>query len=241
MRVLGLLCSLALLGLAASGCGDGDGDARADEPLTVYAASSLREAFPQIDADARYSFGSSGTLQAQVERGAPADVFASASPEQARELHAAGHCGAPVTFATNTLVLVVPRDATRIDALDDLRSGGLRIAIGAQGVPAGDYAHALLERLGATDVLRVNRVSEERDVASVVSKVALGSADAGFVYATDARATAERTRTVRLPEQEPAHYAICAVDDTPAARSFIAAVRAPAGQATLRRHGFGTP
>ncbi len=244
-----LAIALAALALAAAvaGCGDdtstgASASSEGGAPLTVYAASSLRDAFPAIEPDARYSFASSGTLKTQIERGAPADLFASASPEQARALARDGHCSPPVAFATNTLVLVVPRDdRSTVRSLDDLRAGGHRIAIGGTGVPVGDYTRTLLEQLGLSSVLRDNTVSEERDVASVTGKVALGSADAGFVYRTDARATADRTRVVPLPRQEPARYEICAVRDTPAARAFIDRVRSAAGQAALRRAGFGTP
>src|SRR6478752_10147534 len=78
------------------------------QALNVYAASSLRDAFPAISGSPDYNFGGSNTLQAQIERGAPADVFASASPDEARALFKEGLCSRPVTFATNKLVLIVP-------------------------------------------------------------------------------------------------------------------------------------
>ncbi|MBX5440015.1 MAG: molybdate ABC transporter substrate-binding protein [Solirubrobacteraceae bacterium] len=238
------LAAAAVLAAAAPGCGGEDparGDASgAGAPLTVLAAASLREALPAIDPAPRYGFGSSGTLATQIRRGAPADVFLSASPDPPAALHAEGRCSAPVAFATNRLVLVVPRDG-RVRGLDDLRAGGLRVAIGGPGVPAGDYARALLRQIGAEDVLAANRVSRERDVAGVAAKVAYGSADAGFAYATDARAAGDRVRTVPLPREQPARYALCVVRDGPAARAFVDAVRSPEGRAVLRAHGFGLP
>ncbi|HWV88055.1 MAG TPA: molybdate ABC transporter substrate-binding protein [Capillimicrobium sp.] len=238
------LAALAAAAAAAPGCGAEDeasGEtAGGGDRLTVYAASSLREALPALDPGPRYSFGSSGTLETQIDRGAPADVFLSAGADQPAALHEAGRCGEPVAFATNRLVLAVPQDG-RVEGLDDLRAGGLRVAIGAEGVPAGDYARGLLERLGAQDVLTANRVSDERDVASVAAKVAFGSADAGFVYATDARAAGDRIRTVALPRDVPARYALCVVRDGPAARAFVEAVLSEAGRAALREHGFGPP
>jgi molybdate transport system substrate-binding protein len=243
MRAL-LVIALAALTAVAPGCGGedqaGGETAGGSERLTVYAASSLREALPALDPAPRYSFASSGTLKTQIRRGAPADVFLSAATDQPAALHEAGRCGEPIAFATNRLVLAVPLDG-RVDGLDDLRAGGLRVAIGADGVPAGDYARALLDRLGAGDVLTANRVSEESSVAGVAAKVAFGSADAGFVYATDARAAGERVRTVPLPRDEPARYALCVVRDGPAARAFVAAVTSAAGRAVLREHGFGVP
>ena len=238
-----LLIALAALAAAAPGCGGEDragADTGGGERLTVYAASSLREVLPALDPGPRYSFASSGTLETQIRRGAPADVFLSAATDQPAALHDAGRCGEPVAFATNRLVLAVPRDG-RVDGLDDLRAGGLRVAIGAEGVPAGDYARELLARLGAQDVLSANRVSEEPSVAGVAAKVAFGSADAGFVYATDARAAGDRVRAVPLPRDVPARYALCVVRDGPAARAFVAAVTSEAGRAVLREHGFGVP
>ncbi|MEZ5123128.1 MAG: substrate-binding domain-containing protein [Solirubrobacterales bacterium] len=80
------------------------------QALTVYAAASLRDAFPEIKRDATYNFAGSNTLQTQIERGAPADVFASASPQEAQALFREGRCTRPVTFATNTLVLLIPKN-----------------------------------------------------------------------------------------------------------------------------------
>ena len=76
----------------------------------VYAAASLRDAFPELDGAPKYNFAGSNKLQTQIERGAPADVFASASPNEAQALFRAGRCSRPVTFATNIVVMLVPRD-----------------------------------------------------------------------------------------------------------------------------------
>src|SRR5688500_15938775 len=96
-----------VLAVAASLCAALCAPAAADA-LTVYAAASLREAFPAIDGRPTYSFAGSTQLQLQIERGAPADVFASASPDEAQALFRAGRCARPQTFAANRLVLVVP-------------------------------------------------------------------------------------------------------------------------------------
>jgi molybdate transport system substrate-binding protein len=215
---------------------------------TVYAASSLRNAFPAIDGSPEYSFGGSNTLQLQIERGAPADVFASAEPAEAKNLFRAGRCTRPVTFATNIVVLLVPEaNPGRISSVSSLRGGGKLLAIGSAGVPIGDYTRLLLRRLRLSSILSSNTVSQEKDVASITAKVALGSADAGFVYHTDALASAGRTREIRLPAwaQPAVRYQLCAVRrdgaDTRAAQAFIAQVRSSAGRATLSRFGFGLP
>src|SRR3712207_3639972 len=149
--------------------------------LNVYAAASLREAFPALDRGPSYNFAGSNQLQLQIERGAPADVFASASPEEAQALFRQGRCTRPVTFATNALVLITPRgNPGRIDSVYDLRRGGLRLAVGTPGVPVGGYTRSVLRRLRLSSVLQRNTVSSEPNVASITSKVALGSADAGF-------------------------------------------------------------
>jgi molybdate transport system substrate-binding protein len=212
---------------------------------TVYAAASLRTVLPQLDGAPRYSFAGSDTLQTQVERGAPADVFAAASAKQPQALFAAGRCERPVTFATNRLVLVTPASGTA--SLAALRAGGLRLAVGTAGVPVGDYTRKLLAALGEEAVLTRNTVSQEKDVASVLAKVALGSADAGFVYHTDALTARARVREIALParSQPPVTYQLCVVRrdgaDAGGARRFIAHVTGAAGRRALAAAGFGLP
>ncbi|UGS33804.1 molybdate ABC transporter substrate-binding protein [Capillimicrobium parvum] len=242
---------LAAVALAAAGCGsDSQGGDRGGPgaSATVYAASSLRDVLPEIDPAARFSFGGSDTLQLQIERGAPADAFASAAPTQAEALFAEGRCERPVAFATNRLVLIVPREGRgAVTSLGDLGRGGHRLAVGAAGVPVGDYTRRLLAALGRDDVLRDNAVSQEKDVAGIVAKVALGSADAGFVYRTDGLASRGRTRTIALPEgaQPPVRYLACAVRRdgarSAAAQAFLVRLRSDAGRAALRRAGFVLP
>ena len=216
--------------------------------LNVYAASSLREVFRRIDGGPAYNFAASNTLQLQIENGAPADVFASASPQEARALFRKGACGRPLTFATNRLVLIVPKDdPAAIRSVYALRRGGLKLAVAGSGVPIGAYTRALLRRLGLSKVLQTNTVSNESSVANVVSKVALGSADAGFAYATDGRIAGDRVTAIRLPRyaQPPVRYQICAVrrDDADAsgAATFISRVRSDKGRALLQAAGFGLP
>jgi molybdate transport system substrate-binding protein len=153
-----------------------------------------------------------------------------------------------VTFATNILVLLVPKDNPgRLRSVYSLRGGGKRLAIGTAGVPIGNYTRLLLRRLGLSSVLTSNTVSQEKDVASVSAKVALGSADAGFVYHTDALATRGRTREIRVPKwaQPAVRYQLCAVKrdgaDTSGAEAFIREVTGSAGRRALADHGFGLP
>lgn len=215
--------------------------------LNVYAAASLREAFPQIG-DATFNFAGSNQLQRQIESGAPADVFASASPQEAQALYNAGRCSRPVTFATNVVVLLVPSgNPGNVKSVYSLRAGGRRLAIGTAGVPIGDYTRKLLRRMRLSSILSSNTLSVEPNVSSIVSKVALASADAGFAYVTDGRIAADRTRTIKLPRwaQPPVRYQICAVRrsgaSSEAARGFIDRVRGSKGRRVLRAAGFGLP
>jgi molybdate transport system substrate-binding protein len=235
--LIALLATVAVLAVPAGA-----------QALTVYAAASLRDAFPKIDGAATYSFLGSNQLQAQIERGAPADVFASASPNEARALFRAGLCTRPVTFATNVLVLVTPRgNPGHVRSVYSLRTGSRRLSVGTAGVPIGAYTRQVLARLRLTSILRTNRVSLDPNVAAITSKVALGSADAGFVYATDAKSVDDRTDTVSLPKwaQPPVRYGMCVVRragvDTAAANAFIAKVRSTDGRRILRSYGFGLP
>ncbi|MBA3746869.1 MAG: molybdate ABC transporter substrate-binding protein [Solirubrobacterales bacterium] len=233
-----LLIALAL-GLAAPA---------AASALNIYAAASVREVLPQVDSGPTYNFGASNTLQLQIERGAPADVFLSAAPQEAQALFRGGRCDRPVTFATNKLVLIVPKaNPAAIKSVYTLRKGGLRLAVGNMGVPIGGYTRALLRRLGLSRVLASNTVSQESSVAGIVSKVALGSADAGFAYATDGKIASDRVTTIRLPRdaQPPVRYLMCAVKrsgaHTSGAAAFIAKVRSDRGRGLLRAAGFGLP
>jgi molybdate transport system substrate-binding protein len=221
-------------------CGGDDGS------LTVFAAASLREVLPRIDAHARYSFAGSDELAIQIREGAPADVYAAASPRDPDELAGEGLVERPVVFATNRLVLVVPGDnAAGIGAVADLGEEGVRLVIAAPGVPAGDYTRQVLETLGREDVL-ARVVSEEADVKGVVSKVALGEADAGFVYATDVAPIEDDVDVIELPEeaQPEVEYSVAVVrgsDREREARAFVERLLGEAGREVLREAGFGTP
>ena len=235
--LIALLAVLAVLAVPAGA-----------QALTVYAAASLRDAFPKIDGAPTYSFLGSNQLQAQIERGAPADVFASASPNEAGALFRAGLCTRPVTFATNVVVLITPRgNPSQVRSVYSLRTGSRRLSVGTAGVPIGAYTRQILARLRLTSILRTNRVSLDPNVAAITSKVALGSADAGFVYVTDAKAVDDRTDTVSLPKwsQPPVRYGMCVVRragvDTAAANAFIAKVRSTDGRRILKSYGFGLP
>ena len=218
------------------------------QALTVYAATSLTKVMPQIDRAATYAFGGSNTLELQIERGAPADLFLAAEPTEAQGLYRKGRCERPRTFATNALTLIVPQgDPARVGSVYGLRRGGLKLSIGNANVPIGDYTRKLLRRLGLSRVLQTNTVSEQSNVGQVLSQVAFGGADAGFVYVTDARPQRDRVDSLFVPKwaQPPVRYQGCVVRrdgaDRAGGRRLLRTLRSTRGRRALRRFGFGLP
>lgn len=248
-RLRGLAVAFALL--AASG------SAAAGE-LIVSAAASLTNAFAEIGSafeaahpgtKVRFNFAASGGLLQQIAQGAPVDVFASADAEtmdQAERRQLVGRASR-ADFAANTLVVVVPRDAAAAPkSLADLTAPGVhRIAIGVPAsVPVGRYAKDALEKARLWSVLEAKTIGAQ-SVRQALDYVARGEVDAGFVYATDAALMPDKVRLAFIvPIATPVRYPIAAVAASAhaaEAMEFIAFVRSPAGQATLRRHGFAPP
>jgi len=217
---------------------------RTTAQIRVLAAASLTNVFPKIDPTAKFSFAGSDALAAQIRLGAPADVFASANISLPNALYAQGLLEKPVVFTTNKLVIVVPEsNPAGIKTVFDLRRQGIKLLVGTSTVPIGVYTRTILRNLALTSVLS-NVVSQETDVRSILSKVALGEADAGFVYSTDAKTVADKVNVVTLPAwaQPPVRYGIAvlkATKDRADAVAFINKVLGKAGQAKLRAAGFG--
>ena len=249
-RIGGLLLTVTFL-LAVAACG-GEDEPQAEmseEPerlLTVYAAASLTEVFPTIDPTGRYNFAASDDLATQIREGAPADVYAAASSKYPQELYDEQLVEEPVTFASNRLVLIVPKDnPARIETLQDVTRLGTKLVVGAEGVPVGDYTREVLNELELANALD-NIVSNEDDVKGVVGKVSLGEADAGFVYSTDAAAAGDEVSVIELPKgsQPPIQYQIAVVarsKNKEAAQAFVQKVLASAGQEALEAAGFLLP
>jgi molybdate transport system substrate-binding protein len=214
--------------------------------LAIFAAASLTGAFPLIDRAPRYQFAGSDQLAFQITQGAPADVFAAASPKYPEQLWSQGRCSKPAVFATNTIVLIVPRaNPARIHSVYDLQRDGIKLVVGAVGVPIGDYTRKLLANLNLGSVLK-NVVSNEDDVKLVIAKVALGEADAGFVYRTDVKPVGNKVFRIGLPAaaQPTVQYELCIVHGTKHPRlasAFVREVLSARGRATLRSAGFGVP
>jgi len=212
--------------------------------LTVYAAASLTDAFPKLDPTQKYSFGGSNTLAAQITLGAPADVFASANTTLPAQLYAKGLCSKPVVFTRNRLVIVVPKaNPSNIHGIYDLTKKGIKLDIAGSGVPVGSYTLQILKNMNLTTAVLANVVSKETDVREVLAKVALGEADAGFVYSTDAKTVPGKVIALKVPAwaQPKVQYGACIVSRSQnkvAAQAFINKLVSKAGQTTLISYGF---
>ena len=235
------LFAIALV--AASSLASSAGARRQADPLTIYAAASLTEVFSSFDRAQRYNFAGSNALETQIRNGAPADVFASAAPLNTQRLFQARMVEKPVTFTSNRLVLIVPRsNPVGIHSVYDLKRKPVKLVIAGAAVPVGGYTRTVLRKMGLTSVLS-KVVSQESDVKAVTGKVALGQADAGFVYATDARPVRAQVSVIRIPAwaQPRIRYEIAVVSRSShkaAARAWVKKILSPRGQRALRNAGF---
>jgi molybdate transport system substrate-binding protein len=170
-------------------------------------------------------------------------VFASANTTIPDQLYAKGFVQKPIVFTRNRLVLVVPTsNPAGIHSVYDLKKPGIKLVIAAPAVPVGSYTLQVLKQMGLSSVLS-NVVSRESDVRSVLAKVALGEADAGFVYSTDARTVPGKVAVLKIPAwaQPKVTYELAVVSSSSnktAARQFIKEVLGKAGQKKLLAAGF---
>ncbi len=263
-----LLAPLAAgLVVACGGYDDEDPDVAASSlegDIVVFAASSLTDAFTEAGAafeaanprtNVTFNFAASSALATQINEGAPADVFASADNEQMAVVTEAGNAVAPGPFAANRPVVVVPAGSDRVRTFADLAHPGLKVVLAAPDVPIGRYSREILSKASAanggvsssfSDDVLANLQSNETNVRAVLTKVQLGEADAGIVYATDIRAAAEDVVAIEIPEQYNviAEYPIALVDESEqpdVAEAFIGFILSAEGQSIMRRFGFGAP
>nr|WP_067462579.1 molybdate ABC transporter substrate-binding protein [Actinomadura macra] len=249
----------ALLLMTVASCGDTDDSSSAASgtsgggTLTVFAAASLTETFTALGRSfetahpgvkVRFNFGGSSALAQQITQGAPADVFAAASPATMKTVTDAGDAaGPPQVFTRNRLVIAVPaNDPGRVGKIADLSRPGLKIVLCAEQVPCGAAAKKALGAAGVT----VKPASQEQDVKAVLTKVRLGEADAGLVYRTDAKAAGAQVKGIEFAESAKAinDYPIAQVAKAPRpalAKEFIALVLGGQGKDALARAGFESP
>jgi len=238
MRRALVLCVLLVGALATAA------SAATRAQITVFAAASLTDVFPKIDGAERYSFGGSNTLSAQIQQGAPADVFASANTTLPNQLYAKGLCSKPVAFTRNTLVIVVPAsNPASVHSVYDLTRGGVKLVVAGPGVPVGSYTLQVLKNMNLSAAVLKNVVSQETDVREVLAKVAMGEADAGFVYSTDARTVPGKVKVVKVPAwaQPKVQYGVCVVSSSgnkSSAQAFVNRLLTKQAQTKLLAAGF---
>ncbi|MEU1195853.1 molybdate ABC transporter substrate-binding protein [Streptomyces sp. NPDC005813] len=221
--------------------------------VTVFAAASLKESFTALGKEfekdhpgtkVTFSFGGSDTLAASITGGAPADVFAAASPKTmaiVTDEHDA--VGTPSTFVRNQLeIATLPGNPDKVASLKDLTKSGLKVVLCDKTVPCGAAAQKALDASG----LDLTPVSYEQDVKSALTKVELKEADAAVVYKTDVKAAGDKVEGVEFPESAKAinDYPITLLKDAPnaaAAKAFIELVQSAEGQKVLTAAGFLQP
>jgi molybdate transport system substrate-binding protein len=256
-----VLAAIALTAMLAA-CGDSSAEPPAASTpsgpgvtgnLTVLAAASLTESFNRIGKDfeaanpgvkVTLSYGGSSSLAQQITSGAPADVFASASPATMKTVTDAGDAsGDPTVFVRNQLVIAVPKGNPKgIKGLSGLTGAGLKVALCAEQVPCGAAAKKALDAAG----VKLTPVTEEQDVKAALSKVKLGEVDAALVYRTDAKAAVGDVEGIEFPESAGAinDYPIVALKNAPnpaAAAAFVAFVQTEPELKVLTDAGFQKP
>ncbi|MGW1270110.1 molybdate ABC transporter substrate-binding protein [Streptomyces sp. NPDC002491] len=221
--------------------------------VTVFAAASLKESFTALGkafeeahpgAKVTFNFGGSDTLAASITGGAPADVFASASPKTMKIVtDAGGASGTPATFVRNQLeIATLPGNPDKVASLKDLTKSGLKVVLCDKTVPCGAAAQKALD----ASELKLTPVSYEEDVKAALNKVVLKEADAAVVYKTDVKAAGDKVEGVDFPESAGAvnDYPITLLKDsenTDTAKAFIALVQSAEGQKVLTEAGFLKP
>ncbi|MFD0398172.1 molybdate ABC transporter substrate-binding protein [Kitasatospora sp. NPDC127121] len=240
-------------GSSASSAAGGGTVPKATGDITVFAAASLKETFTDLGkkfedanpgAKVKFNFGGSSSLATSINSGAPADVFAAASPATMKTVtDAGGASGDPKTFVKNTLTIAVPKgNPKHVAGLNDLTASGVKVALCAKEVPCGAAA---LTALKAANV-NLTPVTLEQDVKGALTKVELGEVDASLVYKTDVKADAGKIDSVDFPEADKAvnDYPIAALAKAPnkdGAAAFVAYIQSPEAKQVLTAAGFQAP
>lgn len=233
--------------------------AQSNQPvdLTVSAAASLQDALQAIqpiyenkntEVDITYNFGSSGSLQQQIEQGAPVDLFISAAAKQMNALEEKNLLlpGTRRDLLKNQMVLIVSKDNTTIQSFEDLGTDALtRIALGEpESVPAGKYAAEVLTSLGLIDAVTPKAVYG-KDVRQVLNYVATGNVDAGIVYSSDAKVSDDVKVVATASEysHSPVVYPIAVLKDSAnpeAAKKLEDFLFTAEAQTLFQEYGFMT-
>jgi len=251
-------CSSSTSSSPASGSSSSPAAAAGSSPaaqtgtITVFAASSLKDTFTQLGKQfeaahpgdtVKFSFGASSTLATQINSGAPADVFASASPKNMDQVVTPGNASNPQNFAKNVMeVAVPPSNPAKVTSVNDLAKSSVKTALCQPQVPCGVVAAEVFKNAKIT----VKPVTLQPDVKSVLTQVELSNADAGVVYVTDVKAAGSKVMGVTIPADVNATttYPIAALTHSQypsIAQAFVAYVLSPTGEQVLTAVGFEQP
>jgi len=261
---LATVAAVASLALAAA-CGSGGdtsagsgsspaapGSGAASGTVTVFAAASLTESFTTLGRQfeaahpgttVKFNFGASSSLAENINQGAPADVFASASPKNMQQVVDADGASDSKTFARNVMQIAVPPDnPAGVREVTDLARSNVKVALCQPQVPCGAVAQQVFENVNIT----VKPVTQGADVKAVLTTVQLGEVDAGMVYRTDVRAAGTKVKGIEIPADQNAStsYPIAALTEAPnpaGAAAFVDYVLSPDGEKVLEQAGFAAP
>ena len=261
---LATVAAVASLTLAAACGSDGStsagsgsspaapGSGAASGTVTVFAAASLTESFTSLGRQfeaahpgttVKFNFGASSSLAENINQGAPADVFASASPKNMQQVVNADGASDSKTFARNVMQIAVPPDnPAGVREVTDLARSNVKVALCQPQVPCGAVAQQVFENVNIT----VKPVTQGADVKAVLTTVQLGEVDAGMVYRTDVRAAGTKVRGIEIPADQNAStsYPIAALTEAPnpaGAAAFVDYVLSPDGEKVLEQAGFAAP
>jgi molybdate transport system substrate-binding protein len=267
-RVLATVAAVATLSLAA-GCGSSGDDNPAGSgsgsgasasassggvsgTVTVFAAASLTESFTTLGKQfeaahpgttVKFNFGPSSGLAESINQGAPADVFASASPTNMQQVVDAGGASDSKTFANNVMQIAVPPDnPASVTQVTDLAKSSVKVALCQPQVPCGKVAQEVFKKANVT----VRPVTQGADVKAVLTTVQLGEVDAGMVYQTDVQAAGTKVKGIVIPADQNAStsYPIASLTKAPneaGAAAFVDYVLSPDGEKVLAQAGFAAP
>ena len=261
---LATVAAVASLALAAACGSDGStsagsgsspaapGSGAASGTVTVFAAASLTESFTTLGRQfeaahpgttVKFNFGASSSLAENINQGAPADVFASASPKNMQQVVDADGASDSKTFARNVMQIAVPPDnPAGVREVTDLARSNVKVALCQPQVPCGAVAQQVFENVNIT----VKPVTQGADVKAVLTTVQLGEVDAGMVYRTDVRAAGTKVKGIEIPADQNAStsYPIAALTEAPnpvGAAAFVDYVLSPDGEKVLEQAGFAAP
>ncbi|HYK28630.1 MAG TPA: molybdate ABC transporter substrate-binding protein [Streptosporangiaceae bacterium] len=265
MRRFAVIAAAGTVAVALAACGSsgssGSSNTSASSPaasatptgsITVFAASSLTIPFTTIGKNfeaahpgdkVTFNFGSSGTLSTQITSGAPADVFASASPKNMDAVVSAGDASGPQNFVSNTAEVVTPpNNPANVTSLADLAKASVKVAVCVPTAPCGAVAAKVFKNAGIT----VTPVTQQPDDKSVLTQIETGNVDAAIVYTSDVVTAGSKVHAIEIPASQNAstEYPIATLTNSSqsaVAQEFVQYVLSPAGMQVLTAAGFAQP